>query len=58
MYLKRKPYIVLNRGSFELGSFSFMRAGVLKIVRLDLYGTPCKSCFEGENIMSVNFSGL
>ena len=28
---------------FELGSIYFMRAGVIKIVRLDLYGTPCTS---------------
>ena len=41
IYLKRKLYIVVNECSFELGSISFMRAGVIKIVRLDLYGTPC-----------------
>ena len=41
MYLKRKLYIVVNECSFELGIISFMRAGVIKIVRLDLYGPPC-----------------
>ena len=47
MYLKRKLYIVVNECSFELGRISFMTAGVIKIVRLDLYGPPCK--FEFQN---------
>ena len=50
MYLKRKPYIVVNEYSFEIESISFMRVGEMKIVRLDLYGTPCKALNSGSTI--------
>ena len=41
MYLKREPYIVANKCSFEIGRTSVMRASEMKIVHPILYGSPC-----------------
>ena len=41
VYLKRKPYIVVNDFSFEIGRISVMRVCEIRIVRPILYGSPC-----------------
>ena len=51
MYLKRKPNIVANECSFEIGKISNMKACMVKVVRPILSGTPCK----GPNLPSFKW---
>ena len=41
IYLKRKPYTVLNECTFDIGWISVIRACENRIVRPDLYGSSC-----------------
>ena len=56
IHLKRNPYIVVNECGFEIGSISFMRAGEMKIVQLDLYVTPCIDITKP--LFQTNLTGL
>ena len=60
MYFKRNLYIVVNEFSFEIERNSAMRAGTIRIVRLDLYGSPCiseKFTGAGEHIPTYRLVG-
>ena len=52
--LKRKPNIVAIECRFEIGRISVARACEIKIVRPDLYGTPCIST-QIERQCSITF---
>ena len=59
MYLNRKS-LVVNKCRFEVGRISFMRASEIRIVQLDLYGSPCtwttiSSGHEGKKLRCASW---